>query len=284
MATAHTPSSGLLRELAELTVAMSGESVSMVKRSAPEQALKLKKRREWDIFLEFFKVIYHFADRLSAFYVPIQEQPQFMDGLRQAVVRQLQSMLAPALGPDSDEMEITHTIGKAVAESHERYEHVRFVVTDESPAKEELLKSLGARVAELLDARGNGMVISAATLCASSAIAAMQALFEGVTPQGAPGTAEASVASPGGELRNSQRSPGGPTGSEIKLVSVMSTVKGEEVETRWGLHPKFRQDLTPEQAQELTRLMNRVTQILGQRYAAVAFSADWVSWHRIGHA
>jgi hypothetical protein len=30
--------------------------------------------------------------------------------------------------------------------------------------------------------------------------------------------------------------------------------------------------------------MNRVTQILGERYAAVAFSSDWASWNRIGHA
>lgn len=280
MATAHTPSPGLLRELAELMVAMSGESVAMVKRSAPEEALKLKKRREWDIFLEFFAVIYHFADRLSAFYVSIQERPQFMDDLRQAIVRQLQVMLTPALGPDSDEMEIAHTVGAAVAESHERYEQFRFVVTEESPAKEELLKSLGERVADLLNAHGSGLVRSAATLCANSAIPAMKALFEGATPQEAPGTAEVLAASADGEIRSGQQ----PTGSEIKLVSVMSTVKGEEVETRWGLHPKFRQDLGPEQAQELARLMNRVAQIVGQRYAAVAFSADWASWHRIGHA
>ena len=52
----------------------------------------------------------------------------------------------------------------------------------------------------------------------------------------------------------------------------MSTVSGEEVETRWGLHPRFRNDLTPSELQQLTKLLNRVAKILGERYAAVAFS------------
>jgi hypothetical protein len=78
--------------------------------------------------------------------------------------------------------------------------------------------------------------------------------------------------------------PKGPVGSEIKLVSVMSSVVGEEVETRWGLHPRFRQDLKPDEVQQLTKLMNRVSKILGERYATVAFSDEWASWHKAGHA
>jgi hypothetical protein len=34
----------------------------------------------------------------------------------------------------------------------------------------------------------------------------------------------------------------------------------------------------------LTKLMNRVAKILGGRYAAVAFSEEWATWHRAGHA
>jgi hypothetical protein len=64
----------------------------------------------------------------------------------------------------------------------------------------------------------------------------------------------------------------------------MSDVSGDEIETRWGLHPRFRQDLTPEETQQLTRLMNRVAKVLGERYAAVAFSEEWNSWHKAGHA
>jgi hypothetical protein len=78
--------------------------------------------------------------------------------------------------------------------------------------------------------------------------------------------------------------PQGPTGTEITLVSVMSTIAGEEVETRWGLHPRFRQDLPPEDMQRIAKLMNRVAKILGERYASVAFSDEWTSWHKAGHA
>ena len=78
--------------------------------------------------------------------------------------------------------------------------------------------------------------------------------------------------------------PRGATGADIKLVSVMSSIKGEEVETRWGLHPRFRQDLTQEETKQLTTTMNRVAKILGERYATVAFSDQWASWHKAGHA
>jgi hypothetical protein len=76
----------------------------------------------------------------------------------------------------------------------------------------------------------------------------------------------------------------GQTGNEIKLISIMSDVSGDEIETRWGLHPRFRQDLTTEETQQLTKLMNRVAKVLGERYAAVAFSEEWISWHKAGHA
>jgi len=127
-----------------------------------------------------------------------------------------------------------------------------------------------------MGASGNGMVTSAATLCASSAIGAMHAVFTN-----APGATVSSQAPPSTAVVDG--TPGG-AGNEIKLVSVLASVSGEEVETRWGVHPRFRQDLRPEEAQELSRLMNRVTVILGKRYADVAFSPEWASWHRMGHA
>lgn len=43
-------------------------------------------------------------------------------------------------------------------------------------------------------------------------------------------------------------------GQEIKLVSVMSSIQGEEVETRWGLYPQCRRDLTLEESRELSGL------------------------------
>lgn len=284
--------SDLLRELAAIMVTVAGESVTMVKRSAPDAALKLKSKQEWDIYLEFLKVLFNLADRLSVLHLPIQAQPLFMDSLEDQVSQQLKTILAPALGPDSDDMEVTVTIGKAVADSRQRYERFRFLVTDESPARADYLKVAGERIGELIGATGNGMVTSAATLCISSAIPAMQALFEGVlSGRTAPSTAS-HQAKPATAVPHTQPAPQegiskpGTTGAsnEIKLVSIVATVSGEEVETRWGLHPRFRQDLTQDEGKELTKLMNRVTQILGERYAAVAFSSDWASWNQIGHA
>ncbi|MEW6542092.1 MAG: hypothetical protein AB1411_00605 [Nitrospirota bacterium] len=282
--------SKLLRELATLMAAVAGESVTMVKRSAPDQAMKLKKRAEWDVYLEFLKVLFNLADRLSALYIPVKEQPLFMDSLEDAVTAHLKTVLEPALGPDTDFMEVVLTIGQSVAESRERYERFRFLATEDSKVRDEYFKYLSERIAHLLGATGNGMVVSAATLCVSSAIPAMKAVFDGVR-----GTAEAEPrATAGGDPQAAERTAGAGAESsagvaakaanEIKLVSVISTVQGEEVETRWGVHPRFKQDLKPEEARELTRLMNRVTQILGQRYAAVASSAEWSAWNQIGHA
>lgn len=285
MSASQGPHHKLLRELAGLMVAVAGESVTMIKRSAPEQALKLKQKQEWDIYLEFLQVLFNLADRLSVFHLPIQEQPAFMDSLEDAVTDQLRSVLSPALGADSDAMEIILTIGKAVSESRQRYERFRFVVTEESKAKDEFLQHVADRVARALGASGNGMVASAATLCASSAIGAMHALLTNAT---AAITTDPASSSKMPFLQHA-RPPGAGTapsgaGSEIKLLSVMASISGEEVETRWGVHPRFRQDLLSEEVQELSRLMNRVTLILGKRYADVAFSPQWASWHRIGHA
>ncbi|MBM4121965.1 MAG: hypothetical protein FJ249_05165 [Nitrospira sp.] len=284
MSASTAPYSNLLRELASLMVAVAGESVTMVKRGAPDRALALKKTQEWDIYLEFLKILFNLADRLSVHYLPIKEQPLFMDSLEDTVTQQLQTVLAPALGPGSDPMEVTLAIGKAVASSRERYERFKFVVTEESKAKEEFLKLLAEHIAQLMGATGNGMVLSAATLCASSAIAAMKAAFEGAVSQATLNRAGAPVGTQGYPA-GQHRAAASPvrTGTEIKLVSVMATVQGEEVETRWGLHPRFRQDLRPDEAQELTKLMNRMTQVLGQRFASVAFSSEWQAW-QIGHA
>jgi len=270
----------LLRELAALIIAVSGESVTVVKRSLPEQALKLKSQQEWKIYLEFLKVLFNMADRFAGFYLPLKDRPEFMDSLEDTVTQQLKAVLSPALGPDTDQMEVTVTIGQAVSESRQVYERHAFMLTEESSAKAEYLRLFGERVAEATQAPGNGLVISAATLCANAVIPAMKAAFEGAAhTQPTVSTAPAAVADPVG-----QPPAAGSMGNEIKLVSVMSSLENEEVETRWGLHPRFRQDLTPDDMRELSRLMNRVTRILGERYAAVAFSPNWAPWQQVGHA
>jgi len=272
MPASQGPYSDILRDLSSLMVAVSGESVTMIKRSAPDQAMKLKKSGEWEIYLEFLQLQFNLADRLSAHYIPLKDQPVFMDSLEDAVTQQLKNVLAPALGPGTDEMEVVVAIGETVAQSRQRYERFKFLVTEDSKQREEYFKAFGETVAHLIGAQGDGMVISAATLCGNAVIPAMQSLLESAT-SGTAQTEPAAAARVAPEY-------GGATGNEIKLISVMSTIQGEEIETRWGLHPRFRQDLQPEQKQELNRLMNRVSHILGSRYASVAFSPEWSTWHQ----
>lgn len=272
MPASQGPYSDILRDLSSLMVAVSGESVTMIKRSAPDQAMKLKKSGEWDIYLEFLQLQFNLADRLSAHYIPLKDQPVFMDSLEDAVTQQLKNVLAPALGPGTDEMEVVVAIGETVAQSRQRYERFKFLVTEDSKQREEYFKAFGETVAHLIGAQGDGMVISAATLCGNAVIPAMQSLLESAT-SGTAQTEPAAAARVAPEY-------GGATGNEIKLISVMSTIQGDEIETRWGLHPRFRQDLKPEQKQELNRLMNRVSHILGSRYASVAFSPEWSTWHQ----
>jgi len=286
MAIVNQEDQSQLPQLAELILAVAGESVTVMKRNAPERALKLKRQDEWGIYLEFLKVMFNLTDRLSALYLPIKTQPQFMDSLEDAVTLRLKNALEPAFGSGADQTEIMLTVGAAVAESRQAYDRYRFLVTENNPVKDEMLKDFGERVADAMGIAGNAQVSSAATLCASAVIPAIKAILAGDTPPAAvvdTATQATNTTSAPPPFTATSR-PHGPTGTEITLVSVMSTVAGEEVETRWGLHPRFRQDLPPEDMQRVAKLMNRVAKILGERYASVAFSDEWTSWHKTGHA
>jgi hypothetical protein len=278
MTTANEAYQLQLRQLAELMLAVSGESVTMMKRTAPEQAMKLKRQDEWGIYLEFLKIMFNLTDRLAALHIPLKDQLDFMNGLEDAVSTRLKTVLEPAFGNHADQMEIVLTVGSAVAESRRIYEQYKFLVTEESAAKNEMFRDFGEKVADLLDAPGNTQLSSAATLCASAIVPALSAVLHGQPPVLA--TASSNITSTGEGAPEKK----GVTGQEIKLVSLMSSVSGEEVETRWGFHPRFRDDLTPDELQQLNKLLNRVAKILGERYAAVAFSEEWASWHKAGHA
>ena len=93
----------------------------------------------------------------------------------------------------------------------------------------------------------------------------MTALFEGKTPE--PEAQTPPEAQPKTTGQSSDPSTG-PSGAKmIKLISVVASISGEEFETRWGLLPQFRQDLKPDQVEALTDYMNRVAQIVGDRFA-----------------
>ena len=280
MATTSISYSEQQRLLADLMLAVAGESVTVVKKNAPDQALKLKRQDEWKLYLEFLKVTFNLADRLSAFHIPIKDQPDFMNGLEDAVTTRLRAVLEPAFS-SIDQNEIMMTISGVVAESRKLYEGYRFSITEESKAKNAMFDAFGGRVADALGVADNPQITSAATLCATAMVPAIIAILKGEQPPEA-----GPAASPSASQTESVASgpPRGQTGNEIKLISVMSDVSGDEIETRWGLHPRFRQDLTTEETQQLTKLMNRVAKVLGERYAAVAFSDEWNSWHKAGHA
>jgi len=280
MATTSIPYSEQQRSLADLMLAVAGESVTVMKKNAPEQALKLKRQDEWKLYLEFLKVTFNLADRLSAFHIPIKDQPDFMNGLEDTVTTRLRAVLEPAFS-SVDQNEIMMTISGVVAESRKLYEGYRFSITEESKAKNDMFDAFGGRVADALGVADNPQITSAATLCATAMVPAIIAILKGEQPP-EDGPAASPAASQTQSLASGPQR--GQTGNEIKLISVMSDVSGDEIETRWGLHPRFRQDLTTEETQQLTKLMNRVAKVLGERYAAVAFSDEWNSWHKAGHA
>ncbi len=282
MATSKHPQARILRELASLMLSVAGESVSMVKRSSLDAAAKLKPKDEWGIYLEFLKVMFNFADRCSALYIPVREQPQFMNGLEDAVSGRLKEVMAPMLSSGADPMEIVVTVGNTVAESRNIYERYKFLITEDTKEKEACFAVLGERVAEAMGVAGNGMVASSAVLCITAVIPAMKQLFENLTGVTQPSPETASTPATGSAEATEPITTS--IGNEIKLISVMASIQGEEVETRWGLHPQFRRDLTPEENKQLTKLMNRATQIVAERYATVAFSEQWASWQNPGHA
>jgi hypothetical protein len=279
MAATNVMYSETQRSLAELMLAVAGESVTVMKKNAPDQALRLKRQDEWKLYLEFLKVTFNLVDRLSAFHIPIKDQPDFMNGLEDAVTTRLRAVLEPAFGSSIDQNEIMMTISGVVAESRKLYEGYRFSIAEESKARNEMFDAFGGRVTDALGIANNPQITSAATLCATAMVPAITAILKGERPPDANAAALSSAAQTA-----SSEPLRGQTGNEIKLISVMSDVAGDEIETRWGLHPRFRQDLTAEESQQLTKLMNRVAKVLGERYAAVAFSEEWNSWHKAGHA
>lgn len=256
----------ILKDLSNTIMDVCRESVTLVKRSDPSITTKLSQKQEWEIYLEFLKVLFNLVDRISAFHVSIQRQPEFMNSLEDYVSERLKILLAPSLSSAQiDEQEIVVAIGRAVAESRETYEPYKFVCSEDSKERNTFFQRVGERVAVLAGAVNNQAVTSTATLCISAVIPALTALFEGKTPEPADQTAPETQTRAAGQ---STSPSAGPSGTRvIKLISVVASISGEEFETRWGLLPQFRRDLKPDQVEALTDYMNRVARIVGDRFA-----------------
>jgi hypothetical protein len=272
-----------LKDLAHTMMSVARESVSLIKRSDPKQAMKLQRKQEWEIYLEFLRMLFNLADRLSAFYIPVQAQPEFMNKLEDSVAHQLKTVLAPSLSSSEiDDMEVTLSVGQTVSESRNTYEGFKFVVTDQSKERDHYFQFFSERVASKAGAPGKQEITSAAFLCGSAVVPALTALFEDTTK----GNVESASSADSSHTTGSSEAPQTPaqhdrpsTSSKapeateknlIKLISVVSRAQGEEVESWWGLHPQFRRDLPANEAKELAQLMNRATRIVGERFAIVA--------------
>ena len=290
--------SGVQKDLAHTMMSVARESVALIKRSDQQQSLKLTRKQEWDIYLEFLRMLFNLVDRLSAFYIPIQAQREFMNDLEDAVSNQLKTVLAPSLSASEiDEMEVTLSIGQAVAESRQIYEKHKFVVTDHSKERDQFFQLFSERVAAKAGAPGKQEITSAAFLCGTAVVPALKSLFEDATKPKTDSSASSPLAGsdqPSSSDSSSSATPSSAASSTstvgesqadlIKLVSVMSRSQGEEVETWWGLHPQFRRDLPPDEAKELANHMNRATRIVGERFAVVASLAQAGTDQPIGHA
>lgn len=56
---------------------------------------------------------------------------------------------------------------------------------------------------------------------------------------------------------------------ETELLNVSVEREGQKVSTKWGLHPKLKEELQPEEWTELTEIMGEVTTLIGNRVSAV---------------
>ena len=275
----------VLKDLAHTMMSVARESVGLIKRSDQQHAMKLQRKQEWEIYLEFLRMLFNLVDRLSGFYIPIQGQKEFMNSLEDSVAHQLKTVLAPSLSSSEvDDMEVTLSVGQVVADSRKTYEKFKFVVTDQTKERDQYFQFFSERIASKAGAPGKQEITAAAFLCGSAVVPALKSLFEDATkPKVQPATAaahsvaEGSGSSGAAEKGSSSTQPGGPETAGknlIKLISVVSRAQGEEVESWWGLHPQFRRDLPPDEAKELAKHMNRATRIVGERFAVVASLAQ----------
>ena len=58
-----------------------------------------------------------------------------------------------------------------------------------------------------------------------------------------------------------------PLDTEILTVHVER--EGQQVSAKWGLNPRLKEELTPEEWQEVTDIMGKVTDIVGKRFTEV---------------
>jgi hypothetical protein len=61
---------------------------------------------------------------------------------------------------------------------------------------------------------------------------------------------------------------------DVELLRVLVSRKGTRVDAEWAIHPQLKQDLLPNEWQEVADLMTKVTGIVGTRFSQVLSQAD----------
>lgn len=164
--------------MGELMLMIARESMTLLKRNTPDIAGKISRKQEWEAFLEFLKVLFNLADRVGAFYVPVSEYLQFLDAVEDAVIDQMNNAFRQQAGPGYDEVPVKVSIAAAFDDAQKSYQSFQFLVTEEGAERDRYFKKFGEAVSTAMGSRGHNTIATAATMCASSSIAAMKALME----------------------------------------------------------------------------------------------------------
>ena len=61
---------------------------------------------------------------------------------------------------------------------------------------------------------------------------------------------------------------------DVELLRVLVSRNGTQVDAQWAIHPQLKQDLLPQEWQEVADLMAKVTDIVGTRFSQALTQAD----------
>ena len=65
-----------------------------------------------------------------------------------------------------------------------------------------------------------------------------------------------------------------PAAWDIELLRVLVSRKGTRVDAQWAIHPQLKHDLMPNEWKEVTDLMAKVTDIVGNRFSEVLLNVE----------
>jgi hypothetical protein len=170
--------------LGELMIVISRESMVRLKHQAPNALGNLDRKQEWEAFIEFLKVLFNIVDRIATLYVPMSEFLQFLDAVEDAVIDHMNNAFRKQAGAAYDETPLKMSISGAFDAAQKTYQPHKFMITEESPERDRYLTAFGETLARVVGLNGNKMIVTTASMCASSSIAAIKALME--SSQGRP--------------------------------------------------------------------------------------------------